>query len=291
VSPTKWQCGVAFRKLYNHIEKSVNSVEISNCGTIQIPNHLTFTSTLPLEVLDKIAAHLNASELVSLQRTCWSCYQMGDKPAFWGSLTVALLRDIDMVDRFPLKPNANSKRGFIALHKIYPSALEVCNLLNLLQTTPSSTRSREQMDNARKQVEEIFKTKFGIPLAWKTLVGPQKLAQDLTELEHRRPPGVFVVVSSDRIALEVTMSLHEGFYAGEHLKFSINVAHYPQRPPTVRSLTQVYHPFINEVSKNVCLDIISEETWLRARYAIADVIQHLYNLFTDAKYITENFTL
>jgi len=111
---------------------------------------------------------------------------------------------------------------------------------------------------------------------------------DLTEM--KLPPGVSAVISPDRSILLVKLTFIEGFYEKEDLRFCVRVDNYPQRPPTIQALTEVYHPCISS-DRSLRMEILENDVWLQGRNTIVDVVRELHRYFTEAKFLTERFTV
>ncbi|CAJ0592549.1 unnamed protein product [Cylicocyclus nassatus] len=83
----------------------------------------------------------------------------------------------------------------------------------------------------------------------------------------------------------LTVCPQEGIYRGGVFKFSISVPpEYNNVPPTVKCLTRVFHPNINE-DGSICLSILRENSldafgWRPTRN-LTEVIHGLSSLFTD----------
>ncbi|KAI1715703.1 ubiquitin-conjugating enzyme domain-containing protein [Ditylenchus destructor] len=115
------------------------------------------------------------------------------------------------------------------------------------------------------------------------------LAQEMTELKTSladvKDCKLRFPNSSALHEMELTITPNSGLYVGGTFKFTINVPpEYNNAPPTVKCLTRVWHPNINEEG-NICLSILRQNSldgygWLPTR-KIMDVVLGLNALFTD----------
>ncbi|KAF6762634.1 ubiquitin-conjugating enzyme/RWD-like protein [Ephemerocybe angulata] len=62
------------------------------------------------------------------------------------------------------------------------------------------------------------------------------------------PLGMYVIPSPDNLFVwDVVFFVHQGYYAGAILKFRVTFPeNYPEGPPSVRFVTEVFHPLISQ---------------------------------------------
>ncbi|KAH7929425.1 UBC-like protein [Leucogyrophana mollusca] len=74
------------------------------------------------------------------------------------------------------------------------------------------------------------------------------ISLEYASLRHHQhcPTGMYVIPSAVTILVwEAAFFVHQGYYADSILKFELTFpSDYPERPPTVRFLTDIFHPLI-----------------------------------------------
>ncbi|WKX89512.1 hypothetical protein Q1695_008850 [Nippostrongylus brasiliensis] len=115
------------------------------------------------------------------------------------------------------------------------------------------------------------------------------LAQEIKDLETNLKNQSMCKLSfpstSQLHEMVLTVCPQEGIYRGGVFKFSISVPpEYNNVPPSVKCLTRVFHPNINE-DGSICLSILRENSldafgWRPTRN-LTEVIHGLSSLFTD----------
>ena len=73
-------------------------------------------------------------------------------------------------------------------------------------------------------------------------------------------------------AFEVEILPNDGFYCGGKFNFRVTLKDYPDRAPSVRCVTQIYHPNIDNETGDICLNLFDEWT---ATSTLEDCVQGL----------------
>ncbi|KAE9410493.1 UBC-like protein [Gymnopus androsaceus JB14] len=93
------------------------------------------------------------------------------------------------------------------------------------------------------------------------------------------PLGLYCLPSTESIMIwDAVLFIHQGYYADSVLKFRIVFpAHYPERPPTVQFITDVFHPLI---SSNGTFSLKPQiRTWRPNQHHIFDVLHFVKAAF------------
>ncbi|KAL4075881.1 ubiquitin-conjugating enzyme/RWD-like protein [Scleroderma citrinum] len=94
------------------------------------------------------------------------------------------------------------------------------------------------------------------------------------------PSGMYVAPSSDSILVwDAVLFVHKGYYAGSVLKFTITFPeNYPDKQPTVRVLTDIFHPLVE--SQNGMLNLMARfRPWRPKEHRVHDLLHFLKAMF------------
>ncbi|KAF9534348.1 UBC-like protein [Crepidotus variabilis] len=109
--------------------------------------------------------------------------------------------------------------------------------------TPPRTRTRAPTQS-RPQLTESSQTNDRDT----TLLARTAVSLEYASLIHTGhcPLGIYVIPSSNNLLVwDAVFFVHQGYYADSILKFRLNFpGNYPEAPPTVTFLTDVFHPLI-----------------------------------------------
>lgn len=113
------------------------------------------------------------------------------------------------------------------------------------------------------------------------------LVKEVAEMESHLPAGSRVKFENPDVLSEflLILSPEEGYWSGGKFRFRISVGEdYNILPPTVRCLTPLWHPNINQEG-HVCLSLLRANSidglgWAPTR-KLKDVVWGLNSLFTD----------
>ncbi|THH32756.1 hypothetical protein EUX98_g1468 [Antrodiella citrinella] len=83
-----------------------------------------------------------------------------------------------------------------------------------------------------------------------TAIARTTISTEYAALRHpdHCPSGFYVTPSPESLLIwDVVFFVHQGYYSDSILKFRLSFPHnYPERPPTVQFLTDVFHPLISQ---------------------------------------------
>ncbi|XP_014205315.1 NEDD8-conjugating enzyme UBE2F-like isoform X2 [Copidosoma floridanum] len=113
------------------------------------------------------------------------------------------------------------------------------------------------------------------------------LIREVQEMEQTLPLTCQATFNNPNCLYEFTLTIEpdEGYWAGGRFHFQIYIPEeYNMLPPTVKCLTKLWHPNINEDGE-VCLSILRQNSidgmgWAPTR-KLKDIVWGLNSLFTD----------
>ncbi|KAG6336610.1 hypothetical protein ID866_2486 [Astraeus odoratus] len=94
------------------------------------------------------------------------------------------------------------------------------------------------------------------------------------------PSGMYITPTADNIFVwDAVLFIHKGYYAGSVLKFTMSFPDkYPDKPPTVRFLTDVFHPLVE--TQTGLLNLMARfRPWRPKEHRLHDILHFVKAMF------------
>ncbi|KAI6047203.1 UBC-like protein [Pisolithus marmoratus] len=108
------------------------------------------------------------------------------------------------------------------------------------------------------------------------------LSSEYASLRYNKhcPSGMYITPTADNILVwDGVLFVHKGYYAGSVLKFTVTFPNkYPDMPPTVRFLTDVFHPLV-ETRAGLLNMMARFRPWRPTEHRVHDILHFMKALF------------
>jgi len=275
--PTRRHLRFAKRCLYRFLAQELDKIPNITCAPHEIDETFALSLFLPYEVFALIFRHLSPTNLLVFRASCTTFRDnIASNPSFWMPHNTLGFEELNTEGLHITATKLGCLETFLVLRKYQQPIKEIMNLLHKMKATPNSSNLTPLQD--KLQVEELFVRRLKICSPW-------SFSTDVRTEMSVVPPHIKWKVLDTMIAFQLV--IRSGFYDGEILHFHIYVPNeYPQLPPLVKSMSDVYHPDISEAG-DVALGLL--KGW-NPKNILADVVLATEALFLGGS-LTCGFTL
>lgn len=104
------------------------------------------------------------------------------------------------------------------------------------------------------------------------------------QLDDLVPPGMYLLPSDCPLMWQGVLFARQGLYRGGIFKFEVRLPpDYPDKPPTIHFVTDIYHPMVEPSTGAFDVDAFFSE-WLPGRDFAVCVLPHLYRALLRREY-------
>lgn len=168
------------------------------------------------------------------------------------------------------------------IHTFLESAADRCMDLGYVSTTSDAGDVKNSLSNSQPSLLSMVGPSSGYDLSSLNPTTRAVLSSEYASLRYNKhcPSGMYIIPAADSIlAWDGVLFVHKGYYAGSVLKFVVTFPDtYPVMVPTVRFLTDVFHPLVE--TRTGLLNLMARfRPWRPTEHRVHDILHFMKALF------------